>query len=242
MSTTNYKKQSQQESKQENLNSKEFNTLQATLDLALYPRQISQFRGAFTAQAGWEKDHLHNHKGKDKYHYRYPLIQYRIHQGKISLIGIGEGSETLRRALLEVREIQLGNKKIPLRISHLTEQEMTIKMTSHPQLYRLMNWVPFNQENYIRWKHSERLSEKIQIMEKMLVGQIITLANGVEWKIPERFEAFLVDIVSTEKVKVHGQECVAFNVMFKCNIDIPVGLGIGRSVAFGYGGVYPFLK
>ena len=230
---------------QENANSggeKSIPMLRTILDLSLYPRQIPQFRGALIAQAGWEKDHLHNHKGKAEYHYRYPLIQYRVIKGKAAIIGIGEGSETLRRALLEVRELQIGNTKVPLRINHLSEEEVTIKMLPQAREYRLMDWLPLNSENYQLWKNAKGLSQQTALLDKLLVGQLITLANGVNWQIPERMEAYLTALHKIKTVKVHGQDRVAFNVSFMANIDIPTDLAIGRSVAFGFGVTYPFKK
>ena len=238
--STNFEHRNRQTNQGENSFSKDISMLHATFDLPLYPRQIPQFRGALTAQAGWEKDQLHNHNGKDKFHYRYPLIHYRVVKGKAAVVGIGEGAETLRRTLLEVRDIQMNGKKIPLRIEHLSEEITTFKMLTEPKEYRLMDWLPLNQENYQTWKSTERLHQQVAFLDKMLVGQIITLCNGINWRLPNQLYAYVTEIHKTKKVKVHQQEQVAFNVSFKTNIDIPSALAIGRAVAFGYGTLYPF--
>ena len=77
------------------------NLLKATFDLPLHAKQLAQFRGAVAESAGLENDLFHNHKGENEFHYRYPLIQYKLNKGKACMVGIGEGVDALFTFLLK---------------------------------------------------------------------------------------------------------------------------------------------
>ncbi|HMO41099.1 MAG TPA: hypothetical protein PKC76_18975 [Saprospiraceae bacterium] len=138
-------------------------TLGATLDLPLLPRQIAQFRGAVVEAFGQEYDLLHNHDNETEsapdsppniptaYHYRYPLVHYRTWQGRATLFGVEAGVPLLREFLLRTAQLTLGGQTLPLRIHWLREQEWALHMTDQPCTYRLMDYLPFHQENYARW-------------------------------------------------------------------------------------------
>ena len=227
----------------------------------LSPRRISKFRGAVSEAAGWENDFFHNHNNlevqpepdvekngpllvaerkkvllKTTYHYRYPLVQYRVIGGKASLFGINEGRQAIRKWLMQAEdELIMGGKKIPLLIDGMKEKKYSLSLLPSPKLYRLMDYVPFNTENYQKWMEAEDLHERVELLERILAGNIITFVHHLGWRLPDRLEVKLMAIREMKTITVHGTQRIAFNLIYKANIDLPPGIALGRSVAFGFG-------
>ena len=59
------------------------------------PNEISAFRGAIMKMFP-DENIYHNHEDKG-FRYAYPQIQYKILEGKASIVGVGEGAESLER-------------------------------------------------------------------------------------------------------------------------------------------------
>ena len=247
-------------------NSVQLHTLQVKFTHRLSTGKIPLFRGAIAEAADWENDLFHNHGKlevmapgeigggvavlerkvstlKEKYLCRYPLIQYRVLEGRATLFGINEGRKAIRSWLLQAEdELEIGGKQIPLLIENMQERKHTLSMLPQPRLYRLMDYVPFNSENYQKWQNAEDLHERIDLVERILAGNIITFAHHLDWRLPERLEVKLMAIREMKTITVHGTKRIAFNLIYKANIDLPPGIALGRSVAFGFGVQQPTRK
>lgn len=224
-------------------------TLSLNFDLHLYPRQISRWRGAVAQSSGYHPL-FHNHRNETaitevppadspatkRYDYRYPLIQYRSQQGKAALFGINKGAEALRQWVMQTGgKLNMGGRNHDLRLIKLEEEQWNLQMLPRMATYRLMDWTPLNQDNYQKWRTAKNLAERVALLDRILVGNLLSLSNGLNWQLPQRLEASLWHIRSTKKVRVHRDERMAFNVLFKANIDLPDGMALGRNVAFGFG-------
>ena len=69
-------------------------------------RNVAGFRG-FIARQFPDSVLLHQHDG-EKFVYSYPLVQYKIINSSLMIIGIGEGMEPIRRVYSEIEYIKLG--------------------------------------------------------------------------------------------------------------------------------------
>ncbi|MEM8527885.1 MAG: CRISPR-associated endonuclease Cas6 [Bacteroidota bacterium] len=215
---------------------REINLLNATIDLPLRFDQISEFRGALIAAAGREYDLLHNHReGDKKYEYRYPLIQYRVHRGRAMLVGYQAGAESLRAVLLKVRNIQLNNKTVPLRLHQLREKTYTLRMSEQPRYYRLQHWLALNQENYQKWLALDNLQDRILLLERALNGHLLSFAQAMQWQLPERLEVRLRDLIQHKTVKYHNTPLIAFDVEYRVNLNLPPLIGLGKASSHGFG-------
>ncbi|MEM6803936.1 MAG: CRISPR-associated endonuclease Cas6 [Bacteroidota bacterium] len=236
-------------------------TLEVQFTHRLSPAKIPQLRGAVAEAAGWEQDLFHNHNNlevhapqslegdgdvqaltrpkaqlKTTYFSRYPKIQYRSMGGKATIFSLNEGRKAIKNWLMQAEdELEIQGKKIPILIENLQERKHTLSMLSQPRLYRLMDYVPFNSENYEHWQRAADLHERIELLERILAGNIITLAHHLDWRLPKRLEVKLMAIREMKTVRVHKTQRIAFNLIYKANIDLPPGIALGRSVAFGFG-------
>lgn len=220
--------------------------------------------GAVTKAAGWENDLFHNHAGNQlrvgpapervpaghgqaeqpqslllshqQYHYRYPLIQYRVIEGKAALLGFNEGADALRSWLLQgKRSISIAGSASTLEIRGMEEHSHRLRMLPHWKYYRLMDYQPFHAENYKKWQAAEDLGARIQLLQQCLTGQLLSVATGLDWRIPERLEVRPMHIRSTREVRTHKSSRLAFNLIYKCNLDLPAGIAVGRAVSHGFG-------
>ena len=215
----------------------EIPTLHLTFNIPLRPNQINQWRGAIIQSTGGDKAAFHNHQeGEKKYHYNYPLIQYRTHRGKAAIFGIGKGSQLLRNWILAAPPaIEIGKKLRPLRLLNIQDDLQQISMSEQTYTYYMHQYLPFNRDNFNRWKNKSSLKEGIDILESVLVGQLINFASGMDWQLPEHLQVTIEDIHFMDTLKHYQVKRVAFNLTFTANIQLPVGMGLGKGVSHGFG-------
>src|SRR5207249_899377 len=140
-------------------------TLSLTFNLPLRHEEIEQFRRGICAVAGSDNDLFHNEKldseagDSHKYIERYPLIQYQVHEGRASILGINQGADAL--AQLEKNNLSgefrmPGNKNIiSLKVTDRRQDSgFAMKMLAKNKtcVYRIYGYVPLNPENYAMYK------------------------------------------------------------------------------------------
>lgn len=211
--------------------------LYAHFTLPLYPRQIGQWRGAVAGQAGWEEEVFHNHAGdKDSYHYAYPLVQYRCQGGRAAILGINEGAEAVRSWLFRSSgEIWMNGRAHELKVEAYREEQAALAFTETTRVYRLMDWLPLNTDNYKLWLATHDLVGRVELLNRLLAGNLLALASGLGWQIPGRFDARLLNLKQLRTVSHHGTGHLAFNVLFTSNLLLPSGTALGKGVSHGFG-------
>jgi len=219
--------------------------LMVSFDLPIHPAQIPQWRGAFIEMAGIENEAFHNHanhKGdkpksnKDFFHYRYPLIQYRMFRGNAAIFAINEGVEQLEKVLIEKDwQINWQGSIRPLNVESVKTSEHILKMLSTPKTYRIKKWLALNQKNYQEWLQCDGLIEEVNLLERILGTNILMTCNGFNWKLPERLNVRILKRHKEQWVRCHGDRVLAFSLTFKANIALPALLATGKSVSLGFG-------
>lgn len=212
--------------------------LQLTFTHPLRAQEIPQWRGAWAQLAGREYDYFHNHQGQTAYHYRYPLVQYGVDRSRASLTAWQDGVGAVQQVLAD-RDwtILWKGEKVDLRIADLQMKESRLTFLDQPKTYRLRMWLPFNTQNFNRWGRAEALVERVELLNTILVGQLLSFFTGVGWQLPQRLEAEIVNIDRIGRERVHGTLRPTFDVRFRCNVDLPDGVRLGKAVAMGFGRV-----
>lgn len=194
------------------------------------------FRGAVIASLEKKDILFHNHD-EDKLRYSYPLIQYkRIHR-KAAVMGIGKGIEVISQ-LLTVRDFnyQIGNELVEMHIESVNAYDNEILLTESADChYRLHSWLPLNSENYKQYQGSESMVERIQILERVLVGNILSFLKGVGLHLEEQISLHISDITGQRAVTYKKVKLMAFDIEFKANIQLPQYIGIGKNASIGCG-------
>lgn len=199
-------------------------------------KALPYFRGAVIASLEKKDILFHNHD-EDKLRYSYPLIQYkRIHK-KASVMGVGKGIEVISQ-LLTARDFyyQIGNEKVEMRIEAVNAYDNEIKLIENADChYRLRSWLPLNSENYKQYQESESMVERIQILERVLVGNILSFLKGVGIHLEEQINLHIIDITGQRCLTYKNVKLMAFDIEFKANILLPQYIGIGKNASIGCG-------
>lgn len=215
-----------------------------TFDLPLRPCDIPSFRGAIADIAGWENDLFHNHdkhKNSEAAHkHRYPLIQYRVQEGKAAILGINDGAEALEdlHRSKAFSRFCINGEPFPLQVIDRSRERGTeLRVTESTHRYRLYQFVPFRPDSYRRYKNTPELINKIPILEHLLQNHIVSFAYAMDWRLPEapRVKVTVNDLDRVRKVRGKETYLMGFDLVFSMNVLLPEGVGLGRNTAFGYG-------
>ena len=215
---------------------KKTKTLFVQFDDSLPAWQVPAFRGAMIEKVGREHALFHQHQPDAGYIYQYPLIQYKSVQQKPSLLCIGEGVDEIHKFFgLRSWEVTIAGEKHQLKIHRLDMNNITINVWEKCFCYTIQNWRALNEENYQRYRATTSLVEKVALLERLLTGNILSFAKGIEWRVEKPVKVELQEIRGGKIIRYKGVPLMAFDVQFRCNVFLPEYLGLGKSASHGFG-------
>ncbi len=215
--------------------SKQVRLLQISFNLSLNFAEISFFRGAIIKTTKGINDLFHNHSASGNI-YRYPKIQYKLINRKASILCIEEGIEGIQDFFSNTDwKLQIGDKNNEIKVDTINVRQHRIAIWDNIFYYKIYNWLPLNQDNYIKFKALEELSERICFLERMLLGNILSFLQGIGLFVDEKIEVKIKSIQDEKLMNYKEQQMQAFTLVFRTNISLPnfIGLGKGSSVGFG---------
>jgi len=204
----------------------------------IFPSEIASFRRAVIAIAGMENILFHNHLN-DKFRYSYPLIQYKIISGKPAIVCLERGVDEIHHFFnrMGIKKHRLSDRNYTFEIDRIKTAEYTLQVWENDFSCRLLNWLPFNQENYRRFKEMEDDSSKKTQLEKILTGNILSFAKGVNWQVDKEIHVNIFSIDRERIIPVKETKREAFHIRFKTNVFLPPNIGLGKNTSLGYGTV-----
>ena len=134
--------------------------LNVLFDTVIGPHDIAAFRGAFAHRVGLEHEWFHNHDNSDnghRFHYRYPLIQYKRRGNQPLLICIGQGVDAARMFFENLRwDMELNGSFRPMEIEELCLRRYPIGISEEIEYtYHITDWQPLNQKNFREYQQLE---------------------------------------------------------------------------------------
>lgn len=221
---------------------KKIRVLTVIFDSEIKPYEIPALRGAIVEKVGKENIIFHNHL-KNAFLYRYPLIQYKHISGKPALVCIEYGVDEIHKFFEKPDwSVKVGDKWLNMKIYRLLMNQFNMQVWETLFHYQVHNWVALNQDNYKRYIQIENEKEKIVLLERMLIGNIISFAKGIEWNIEKKIMLSITSPLKSATVSLKGQKVFGFNVSFKTNVFLPNYIGLGKSVSLGFGMVKQLSK
>ncbi|WP_372775258.1 CRISPR-associated endonuclease Cas6 [Mangrovibacterium sp.] len=197
--------------------------------------QLSKFRGAIIHTTKQINDLFHNHNGENVI-YRYPQIQYKRINGKAAILCLGEGVEAIHDFFSNYNgEIMLGQESIELKVEKIKAHRHTLNVWDRVFSYRLANWLPLNQENYLAYRNAANYSTKMQILENVLIGNLLTFCQSVDDSFSMQIRVEIVRVVSDKVIRYKGQLMQAFDLDIQTNLSLPDQIGIGKGTSLGFG-------
>jgi len=216
--------------------SKKIQYLKIIFDSEIKSFEIPALRGAIIAKVGQDKSLFHNHIDDKKLVYSYPLIQYKSINNKASIVCIDEGTEEMESYFtIKKRSIELSGRTLEMKVESLVLEPFELKISDRQFDYTINQWIALNQEGYQNYRKMESLVEKITFLQKKLVGNILSFAKGIEWKIEQEIKLSIISLEEPKWCNLKGQKVLAFDCKFKSNVLLPNYIGLGKSVSLGFG-------
>lgn len=213
--------------------------LKVQFDTQIEPYEIPAFRGAMIAKVGKENTLLfHNHIDEQKYHYAYPLVQYKTIYRRPTLVCLGEGVEVVHKFFEQQNwDLLIGEQMHKMPIHTLDMNQFMVQVWDKNFEYQIRNWLPITQSSHKEYGELEGMIDKIAFLEKKMVGHLLAFAKGISWKVAEQIEVKITDYQEPHLAKHKGVKLLAFNLKFKSNIFLPNYLGLGKGTSVGFGTV-----
>mgnify|MGYP006267107689 CR=1 FL=1 len=176
---------------------------------------------------------LHNHFEEGGLRYAYPLVQYKVIRRTPMLVGLEEGAKLLVELFTQIKELDIGGEIHPVEEKQIEFQTCPVGVGEDLYEYRFQTlWMGLNQNNYSRYQELSE-AERPGLLNKILVGNILTLFKGIQHRTEKRI---LVKTKLHEKqTQFKGQRMLAFRGSFTTNAKLPAYIGLGKSPARGFG-------
>jgi hypothetical protein len=210
--------------------------LLVSFDNAIKASQIPAFRAAVIEKVGREHILFHNHLGETEYSYRYPLIQYKTVQQRPAIFCVDAGVEAIHQ-LFENKSwtIQFLGEPMHLKVADLFLKTTTLNVWNETFSYYINHWQALNEDNYAKFKLVESLSDRIAMLEKILTGNILSMAKGIDWHIDKRLDVKITDMEAEKLSRMKDIKVATFNLRFQSNIFLPDYIGLGKGASKGFG-------
>jgi len=210
-------------------------TLIIKFDLPLRQMELPLFRGAIISSMKNADILFHNHDG-DTFRYSYPLIQYKRINGKAAIICIGEGTDAIGAFFSDFRSnISIGDRKKPLVVESVKAEQTIVQIWEESFAYHLRKWIPLNQDNYATYRNLESLAEQYTMLEKILIGNILSFAKGLGIHFDKEIKVKISELESIRSASIKGIKMSTFDILFKSNVSFPDFIGLGQKVSIGFG-------
>lgn len=214
---------------------KHLRILTIRFDLPIRYEELSKFRGAIIHLTKEKNDFFHNHSETGVI-YRYPKIQYKTLGGKAALVCLDEGTEAIHDFFAGFHEpFIFGDKQTELKVEDIKAHQFNVGVWENSFEYQLANWLPLNQDNYLKYNEVESYHEKMQILESVLLGNLLTFCESIGIASERPIKAAITRIVNEKRIKYRGQFMQAYDVDIKTNLSIPNFIGLGKGSGLGYG-------
>ena len=215
---------------------KKVRILSVTFDNEIKPYEIEAFRGSVIHKAGLEHDIFHNHASDGKTINRYPLIQYKQIKNKPCIFCIEQGVDEIHHFFTNKDwAVHISGRKLDLKIDRLDLKSFTMQVWNKTFDYTITDWIALNRENYRKYKELEEEEHKKALLRSVLIGNIISMAKSIKWDVDKTIELTISNILRIKPLNFKNNKLIAFDVQFRCNVFLPVFIGLGKGASHGMG-------
>jgi len=207
----------------------------AWFDTEIHQFEVPAFRGAVIHSMANANVLFHNHQD-EKLRYAYPLIQYKRIHNKAATVCLNGGTEAIGEFFSRHDvNVKIGPDDKMLEINRVDGEFFRINTWETKFTYQLRRWLPLNQSNYGAYKQLDGIAERCALLERMLVGNILSMASGLNIHFDKQVTMKLLDIKELNPIKHKGVKMQPFDVRFSTNVSIPNYIGLGKGVSMGFG-------
>ncbi len=214
----------------------EITTLTVRFTNRIRQEELPFFRGAVIHSAENAGVLFHNHMSDDRLRYAYPLIQYKCIDGRAVVVCIGDGIADIENFLAHNPDsVRIGRRREQLSILRINKATTLLRLTPEWHWYRICRYLPLSQENYAQYREMESMVERCALLERCLVGNILSLAKGMGVFFDTDVKVALQHVDNSRLYEFKKIKMMGFDIVFKTNAVLPANVGLGRKVSFGFG-------
>ena len=203
-------------------------------EIQLATRDAHKLRGYFGRVFQEHSPLLHNHLESGVSAYRYPLVQYKVIDKVPTLVGLNEGADLLINLFLKMKFIEIEGVKHLVNQKNIESKTLEIGLDSDLHSYRFQTlWMALNQENHQRYIANSPAQQQKQL-NTLLQNNILSYFKAMNYWVNGQVMAMTQQVVERE-TKFKDQTMIAFQANFVTNAVLPSFVGIGKSVARGFG-------
>ena len=178
---------------------------------------------------------LHNHD-YEGFVYSYPRVQYKVIDKTAKIIGLAEGFKSVKN-IPKFDKITLGHEDFIVIDMDLMEKQASFGILESQNPYSFITpWLALNEKNYEKYRRFGRWDKKKELLEKILIGNIISMSKSLGYTVPEPIIANIGKLKEVN-TSLKGTPMIGFLGDFSVNFEIPDYWGIGKSVSRGFGTV-----
>ena len=205
-------------------------------EIALATRDAHKLRGYFGSLFQEHSPLLHNQLETGENAYRYPLVQYKVLDTVPTLVGFNEGADLLIGLFLKIKELRVGGQTYPVLQKNIESKTVSIGIAEDLHAYRFQTlWMALNQHNY-REYIAESEQQQARHLKAVLTGNILSFFKAMNYRATT---AILVNLKITgeRETQFKNNAMLAFDASFVTNALLPGYIGLGKSVARGFGSI-----
>ena len=181
---------------------------------------------------------FHNHRD-GKFMYTYPLIQNKRIDNHAAVVGIDQGARVLADMFQPEKKytFQIGRRQVETGIKDIITRnvELSCSPEGEERTYMISNWLPLNSDNYRTYLSTDTLVERINMLERILSGNILSFAKGMGVFFEKPISCRLLNLSAMKMIRSKGIDLMSFNAEFRSNVCLPEYIGLGKSVSKGCG-------
>lgn len=217
----------------------EIKTMSVVFKNRLSFREVPLLRGALLHLADGDTTLFHDHLG-DKLRYKYPLVQYREFNGHALVFCLGDGVPAVEKLLgtASSAEVRIGRRVEKLLVDGETRLNDELSLSDVFQEYTIRRYLPLNQENYAKYKALDSIVDRYQMIEKCLVGNILSFAKSMGMFFDQQIEVKILDVANTHEYVYKKVRMLGFDLKFKTNVSLPRHIALGKGVSIGFGEIF----
>ncbi len=210
--------------------------LELTIEADLSKNDAEKIRG-YLGKIFWDNPYAHHHKSDGSLIYKYPCVQYKVIEKSCLLIGFGEGLEIVKKTFHNLKVLNLNGKWEEILSKALESYTAFFNISDISHSYTFLTpWLALNEKNYEEYQKLGTWKKRKVLLEKILIGNIISMSKSLGYTVPEPIRAN-VDRIKEVKSSLKGTPMLGFIGTFSVNFEIPDYWGIGKSVSRGFGTV-----
>jgi len=166
--------------------------------------------------------------------HRYPVLQCKIVENRILVLGINEGAEFLREFSGETTGFSANGIACTIteREPLVRDEEFALRAEATSYEF-LTQWLALNQQNAKKFYTLQGKPARDTFMKMILADNLATLAKSLGYDLPSPITC--EGTIRFKKDRIDNTNVMVFSGKFRTNLRIPDYLGIGQSVSAGFG-------